>query len=285
MINNNRSESVAPAKGSEKVSDIRKELEELGSIKESLLSQISEGKKLASELSGLEKEVEEKKDELNSVSKTIDKLNNIVVALRSENDKLEKQKEEYHKILDDIATIKNIRDNHQASLDRDSKELNEKIDVLTQTIYKKEQSLIKLSEDERLAINKLEDVNTKCQAELDILNDLKDQNSLERQHAKVLENDIDGAKNTLNKLKEDANYIIISANKQAEKIVLDANDNAENIISKSLKEKEERELELIKREGEVSDKESLLKIREDLLRDIKVQLEEKLGKRITNINL
>ena len=283
MIRNNRSETIAPAKGNEKVADIGKELEGLGLIKESLLSQISDGKKLASEYLGLDAKVLEKQEELKDVSTTIDKLNNIVVSLRSENSKLEKQKEEYHKILDDINTIKNIRDNHKESSEIEINRYNEKMGVITQAIYEKEQELIRLSKEEQLAIDRLEDVNTKCQSESDILNELKDQNSLERQRAKVLAGDIETAKRVAKEIEENSNREMKAVIEQAEKIVSEATSKAEKIMADASDYKDKVEKDLINREGDLSEKTSWLLDKEKTLKETKNELEQFYGRKINNV--
>lgn len=283
MINNNRSESVAPVKGSEKVTDIRKELEELGSIKESLLSEISENKKLASDYVGIELKVEEKYQELKKVSEDVLHLNNTKVDLTNENKKLSHQKEEYDKVLSELSTIIKLRDNHKVSFENDKKKSDEILSHCNEAIKDAKEMLDSIEGEIKDLSEKRKVIQSYIKEEDETLINFKNQNSLERQHAKVLEKDIEAGKNLLKQLNTE--YLNTKENNQteAEKILSNAKQEAEKIMNDASDYKDKVDKAITEREGEVSNKEKFLKVREDFLKDIKSQLEDKLGKKIDNL--
>ena len=68
---NNRSEQSAPAKGSEKLVDINKELAELGSIKQELVSEIARLQKLAEDYKGIDEKIVIKEKELAELNASV----------------------------------------------------------------------------------------------------------------------------------------------------------------------------------------------------------------------
>lgn len=284
MFTNNRSETIAPVKGDDKVRDINKELAELGAIKAELESEIKEGKSLAAEYYGLDEKVAEKDIELQKLNieikeakikvEDVERLQEKDAELREIIEKLQK---EIGGLLEDRVSIsRDITDLNNSKSTKEA-ELNSAILALESKLYKANKEYNQFEKELEKMVNEhtnsLFDKKTELDKLISELSDAeKDLNSLNTKRAK-LNSDLEGLniaiKETADKLtqetaKADAKYNERMAEFEEYK-------NAET-------------LKIQERDGELSDKAKFLDVRENFLRDVKSQLEDKLGKKINNMN-
>ena len=282
---NNRSENVAPQKGSDKLIDISKELSVLGKEKERLLGIVKENKDAEDKLTSLKNEVVSVGEEVRNLNYVKEELLSAKEEINKLNSNQESLRKEYGKELDvfedDLTKVRQRLVDDEIKLANVKKELSENTNslmLIDSTIVDSKKELEKINAEIETQQDNLEKIKTFSDNEESLLLEsiIKTREVLTTLKTEILEL----SNKKISTEKECANLIDM-----AEQQTLKANEYSKKMREETDDYCEKKNNELIKREGECSDHESLFKIREDLLRDIKIQLEEKIGKRITNINI
>ncbi|NTU69240.1 hypothetical protein HGB13_00200 [bacterium] len=284
MFHNNRSESIAPAKGSEKVGEVKKELEVLGEVKSQYEASIENSKKLASDYEGLEAKVLDKKAELEFVSSQVDKISNLLDVSNKEIKELETKKENYNAVLSELESIIKLRDQNKKSFESEKDSYNKEIEGLVKEQLKIREGINYTSIELTSLTENRKKLQGYIQEEDATLSSLKLKSEKASKELSEINKDIEFGKNKLKELSDkfasekeiktkELETLISTKKEEAEKIMSDASDYSEG-LNKTL----------VAREGEVSNKEKFLLVRENFLRDVKTQLEDKLGKKIDIIN-
>lgn len=280
---NNRTEHVAPSKSAEKFLEVRKELAELGAIKAGLLTEIDRLQKLAEEYYNVDKNIEEKTAELSDLNSKVFLYNSQIL---EQNKKLEELSSLDSKIIDARKTI----DELSLIVSKERESLDNEIykhSIFSSNITKEIESI---SNDRMEAINDLGVVSAKL---VQVNNDLENvsllNNNIKKEYEKNLQENnsiltkIEQGQKKLEEIKQEISSIKKEKEVIANKIIEQATDDAQEILKEANALIEKRNSELVLKSGELSDKARFLQIREDLLKDVKSQLEEKLGKRIDNL--
>lgn len=283
MFTNNRSETIAPQKGVEKLIDINKELAELGAIKANLEVEIKEGQSLAAEYHGLDEKVAEKDVELQKLNNEIKKAKIKVEDVASLKQKdielrkiIEKLQNEIGSLLadrvsisKDITTLNNNKSTKEAELQSVVLGLNEKLSKLkNEFIAFEKKAIAKVDEyDGELSVKNLE---------------------LNKLATKVIDREKELKSLTFNcaKLSFDIKSLNISREEATSKLVTEterANTKYDERMVEFEVYKNAETFKLDKRDGKLSDKARFLDVRENFLRSVKEQLEDKLGKKIDNL--
>lgn len=284
MNRNNRSESVAPVKGDDRVREVKQELATLGEIKTQYEDEIKKGKKLASDYFDLDEKVEKKKAELSSVSFDLSEIIRSAEKLKSIEKQIDERKVEIEEIDLD-------------AMDKSRYEIarRDKINIDITNLSNKQEKLEK-------EINKLEDKKDDVDDEYHTMKErydsgietLDDEVFTRKEHIAELEDEIEELDKEVSELTNSRGSLTLKVDglemaiKDEEKSLVKVKEETSNHMSKKIYEfdgyKVGVEDKLKIREGACSDKEKFLNIREELLRSVKEQLEDKLGKKINNID-
>lgn len=283
MLRGNRSENIAPTKAATESSKTRKELAELGQIRKQLVDEIDNLTKQRDALEDVSALVELKEVELSALEEKIGKINVDIAAQ-------EKHLASRNLLLEDIESLKTdkkllltIVDELTAEVASLSDEKKAKEDELSKTISHLIQD-VKLNQDALEAIKVsnvsvinghndsvklLEEVIKEKQQTLSEINkEIKEQNTT----LDTVINMVESAKIKLATTEEQREYTINSSDQYLEEMKKKGDEYYNSRVA-----------EMEAREGACSDKERFLEIREQFLRDIKSQLEDKLGRKIDNI--
>jgi chromosome segregation ATPase len=276
----NRQETIAPSASSVKANEKRAELAELGKIEEQYKKQINQLEKQLDDLSCEKEErvknlleLKDVKEELALVIKFVDSAKAELESARKDKEALEIANASAQEIIDKISEdISNLQ-LEKNSLTDEVKDLKVVKSDLDSAKTEMANVLSEISDLEKQLAEKKEDF-AKQMTELDMSYALKDRelsddiNSLTSQKNK-LSIDVDGLRKESELLKDKMLKLVNGAKSEADNIVSTATERA-NIIK----------TELDKRDGELSIKEKFLESRTELLRSVKDQLENKLGKKI-----
>lgn len=283
MFNNNRSEAVAPRKGDDKVRDIKKELETLGSIKEKYIIDIENGKELSSKYKGLDKDVIKKEKELKIVSDKIAKAERELKVIETKSEDVKVSKEYEDSLNASVKKLKGVEEVLILSI-KDLKENKEKEEADLKS------AILGLKKDKEKIAKELATFLSTTSKQIerfeDILFELDEQEKKVKTSIAVEEKELTKVEAKKVKALSEFDSIEVSIkeeNRSLEIIKKETDEYYDRKIEELNKVEKEKTLKQDERDGELSDKEKFLKIREDFLRDVKSQLEDNLGRKIDNI--
>jgi len=279
-MRNNRTEIIIPSKIDVNLSKKRKELEELGAIKESLLSEIKE-------LQGIRSKISVGNDELDELNVKIKDVNKQLLMLNTEKETLSKN----IKILEGTINELNEAKNQLTRINNDITEKTLIIKSMDNDIASKKEIIennIKTINEQEKIIRENEETNEKNILDSkNLLKLLKEEYNTKRV---AIDKELAVAERTLNDTMSKISAISIEEKllqieidnhkKEALEIIANAKLEAENIINNATEQIEKINNQLVIRDGELSVKEKFLQERTNLLKDVKSQLEIKLGKTI-----
>lgn len=283
MFTNNRAETINPGKTDNRVIDASKELAELGSIKEGLKADIKEFEKKALHYKGLDEKIEKAEEE-------VERLTPLVVDLKDKLDELGRVKEELGIAKSNLIEVDNatkeIADGNTKLLEVKAvieKEIDECKAKLSSAIlaYDKQVKLAKDADAEWQlnADKKVSDLHKELEKiEKDIAIAKESAKELESVNAEWMKKNIE-AENKYKSLEVGLEVIT----KQASEVIATADNYSFKIKTEADTYFATKKEELDNRDGDLSFKERQLNVREDFLRDVKSQLEDKLGKKIDNL--
>lgn len=280
---NNRSEHVAPAKGAERLVDVSKELAELGSIKEGLVSEIARLQKLAEDYKGIDEKVVIKEKELQELNISVKDLANI----KSEFEKISEDLAYAKKELSEANTLTQGILKGNAELWETKKKIDDKIkekeselqSVITNNKNKLSKSKDEFADFENRAIKKVDEYDSKLQ-ELE-----KKQNSYIAQIEDLKKGLTEITTELVAKTLElEMSVLQIENNKTTSKEIIDsATLKAEKIIEEAVSVAKKTSDEMVSKQGELSEKTSWLLEKEKTLRETKLELERFYGRKINNV--
>ena len=276
----NRQETIAPSESSVKANKKREELAELGKIEEQYKEQINQ---LEKQLDDLSREKDERaknilelkdvKDELSLVIKLVDSAKAELESAKNDKGVLDASNENALGVIEKMSEdINNLQLERNSLIDevKNLRTAKEELDRVENDKDKITSEIGGLSS--RLAKKKSE--FNRQMTELDVNFALKEEelsgciNELTVEKNK-LSVEADGLHKDIDAIKAEMSDLINSSKLEADNIVSAAKNVADSI-----------RLELDGRDGELSIKEKFLNSRAELLRSVKEQLENKLGKTI-----
>ena len=285
MFRNNRSEDVVPSKVNVKVYDYKKELEDLGKIKEDLVLEIKNKKESASYYNDIDKKVEEAEKELKGLNSKVKELKTADSLLTVSNEKLVLAKKE----------LKEVNALYQG-IQRDNVRLNEQRKIITKMLEDKktelESDISSLTKDKINVQTELDNLKTEHEESIADYNKDINKGKKEAEDLDKIVNDqrevlgalnikiIDSQKKLTDisssniRQEEASNKLVAENEKQAELVLEKAKEKAKKIIK-----------DVIDREGTLSERESWLVEKEQTLKDTKLELEKFYGRKINNVNI
>ena len=285
MFRNNRSEDVVPSKVNVKVYDYKKELEDLGKIKEDLVLEIKNKKESASYYNDIDKKVEEAEKELKGLNSKVKELKTADSLLTVSNEKLVLAKKE----------LKEVNALYQG-IQRDNVKLNEQRKTITKMLEDKktelESDISSLTKDKINVQTELDNLKTEHEESIADYNKDINKGKKEAEDLDKIVNDqrevlgalnikiIDSQKKLTDissrniRQEEASNKLVAENEKQAELVLEKAKEKAKKIIK-----------DVIDREGTLSERESWLVEKEQTLKDTKLELEKFYGRKINNVNI
>ena len=285
MFRNNRSEDVVPSKVNVKVYDYKKELEDLGKIKEDLVLEIKNKKESASYYNDIDKKVEEAEKELKGLNSKVKELKTADSLLTVSNEKLVLAKKE----------LKEVNALYQG-IQRDNVKLNEQRKIITKMLEDKktelESDISSLTKDKINVQTELDNLKTEHEESIADYNKDINKGKKEAEDLDKIVNDqrevlgalnikiIDSQKKLTDisssniRQEEASNKLVAENEKQAELVLEKAKEKAKKIIK-----------DVIDREGTLSERESWLVEKEQTLKDTKLELEKFYGRKINNVNI
>ena len=285
MFRNNRSEDVVPSKVNVKVYDYKKELEDLGKIKEDLVLEIKNKKESASYYNDIDKKVEEAEKELKGLNSKVKELKTADSLLTVSNEKLVLAKKELKevnalsqgiqrgnvKLNEQRKTITKMLEDKKTELESDISSLTkDKINVQTELDNLKtehEESIADYNKDINKGKKEAEDLDKIVNDQREVLGAL---------NIKIIDSQkkLTDISSRNIRQEEASNKLVAENEKQAELVLEKAKEKAEKIIK-----------DVIDREGTLSERESWLVEKEQTLKDTKLELEKFYGRKINNVNI
>jgi len=285
MFRNNRSEDVVPSKVNVKVYDYKKELEDLGKIKEDLVLEIKNKKESASYYNDIDKKVEEAEKELKGLNSKVKELKTADSLLTVSNEKLVLAKKE----LKEVNAL-------SQGIQRGNVKLNEQRKIITKMLEDKktelESDISSLTKDKINVQTELDNLKTEHEESIADYNKDINKGKKEAEDLDKIVNDqrevlgalnikiIDSQKKLTDisssniRQEEASNKLVAENEKQAELVLEKAKEKAKKIIK-----------DVIDREGTLSERESWLVEKEQTLKDTKLELEKFYGRKINNVNI
>ena len=285
MFRNNRSEDVVPSKVNVKVYDYKKELEDLGKIKEDLVLEIKNKKESASYYNDIDKKVEEAEKELKGLNSKVKELKTADSLLTVSNEKLVLAKKELKevnalsqgiqrgnvKLNEQRKTITKMLEDKKTELESDISSLTkDKINVQTELDNLKtehEESIADYNKDINKGKKEAEDLDKIVNDQREVLGAL---------NIKIIDSQkkLTDISSSNIRQEEASNKLVAENEKQAELVLEKAKEKAKKIIK-----------DVIDREGTLSERESWLVEKEQTLKDTKLELEKFYGRKINNVNI
>lgn len=285
MFRNNRSEDVVPSKVNVKVYDYKKELEDLGKIKEDLVLEIKNKKESASYYNDIDKKVEEAEKELKGLNSKVKELKTADSLLTVSNEKLVLAKKELKevnalsqgiqrgnvKLNEQRKTITKMLEDKKTELESDISSLTkDKINVQTELDNLKtehEESIADYNKDINKGKKEAEDLDKIVNDQREVLGAL---------NIKIIDSQkkLTDISSRNIRQEEASNKLVAENEKQAELVLEKAKEKAKKIIK-----------DVIDREGTLSERESWLVEKEQTLKDTKLELEKFYGRKINNVNI